>query len=391
MRGRWGLALLATIAGCAAPPAAVPPPFALTAAGFGDLPGWTDDPAAEVLPALAVQCRRLAALPPDAALGGQAMAQLYGGRPAAWRAACAALPPAPDDGAVRRYLEAWFQPYRIQPGAVLGGYFEPVVRGALAPDATYRVPVLARPADLVATRDEAGHTVVGRQDGGQLVPYWTRADIDAGRSAARPLLYLASPIDLVILQIEGAGRVVLPDGSAVRLAFAGSNGRASTPVGRTLVQRRALAPADVTLANVRAWLAANPTQAASVIDADAHYTFFRLAPDLPGMGPAGAFGVPLTPGRSAAVDRAYVPLGSPLFFDTHDPVSGGAWRHLVLAQDTGADVRGPARADIFLGSTPEAARMAGEMHEPGTAWLLLPRPADAKLAQSFEQNLNLRR
>ena len=357
-------AAAALLCSCAVPqPGGTETPPGLTQIGFSELPGWRDDPAAEALPALAAQCRRLTRLPPDTALGGQALAQTYAGQAGVWAAPSGAMPPMANDATARRFVEAWFQPYRMAAPAMLTGYYEPVVRGSFTPGPAYPVPVLGRPDDLVS---------------GQA--YATRQAIEAGHFRGRTLLYLASPVDLFFLQIQGAGQVVLPDGGRVRLAFAASNGRPYTPIGRVLVQMRAMADAEITMQSIRAWLAAHPEQAAPVMDRNEHYVFFRIAAGAAMAGPPGTLGVGLTPGRSAAVDRHYVPLGAPLFLVTRNPVSGGTWRHLVLAQDTGSDVKGPARADIFLGAGPAAERMAGQMHEPGTLYLLLPRPIGARLA-----------
>ncbi len=368
------------LAGCAVPPAAPPP--ALREARFAELPGWDSDPLAEAMPALALQCARMAALPAGTPLGGDGLPRATGGQAGDWSAACAARPPAPDDATARRYFEAWFQPYRVDRPGLVTGYFEPLVRGSFRRSAEYDVPVLARPDDLVETAaaDPASPPVIGQRTASGIVPYPARAEIEAGHTEARPLLYLASVTDLFFLQIQGSGRVLLPEGGTVRLAFAGSNGRPYTPIGRLLVEQHALAPADVSMASIRAWLDAHPAEGRALMDRNAHYVFFRVAGTDAAAGPPGTLGVPLTPGRSAAVDRAAIPLGTPLFLDTRDPISGGVWRHLAFAQDTGADLHGLARADLFLGSGFAAERMAGAMHETGTAWLLLPRPGGSRVA-----------
>ena len=348
---------------------------------FEAIPGWSDDTLADTLPGLQAECRRLALLPVDTVLGGSGTAALLEGRAGQWAPACAAaasLPPGDAAGA-RRFYETWFQPYRIGTPALVTGYYEPEVRGALAPGGVFATPILARPTDLVQARlspDRPDGPTVGRSQNGRLVPYWTRAEIEAGRAgyAARPLLWLADPADLFLLQVQGAGRIRLADGTVVRVAYDGHNGRAYVPLGRVLVEQGALPADGVTLPAVRAWLTAHPAQARAVMDRNDDYVFFRVLLDADaGEGPPGALGVRLQPGRAAAVDRRAVPLGAALFLDTTDPVDGRPWRRLVLAQDFGEDVAGAATADLFLGAGDAAEQRAGRMHQGGTAYMLLPK------------------
>jgi membrane-bound lytic murein transglycosylase A len=287
-----------------------------------------------------------------------------------------------DEAGVRRFYEARFQPYRVRAEGMFTGYYEPEVKGALTPGNGFAVPLLARPPDLVqraASGNEPGAApVVGRLAGGKMVPYWTRSEIEAGAmgGAARPLLWLRNPADLFFLQIQGAGRVRLLDGSVVRVAYDGKNGRAYTPIGGVLVAQNAMAPADVSMQSIKAWLVAHPTEAKPVMDRNEDYVFFRiLNTEDAALGPPGALGVDLTAGRSVAVDPHYLPLAAPLFIDTNDPLSGAPWQHLVLAQDSGTDIKGAARADIFFGFGVLAEQEAGRMHKEGAVYLLLPRPS----------------
>ena len=354
---------------------------ALRPAAFAQIPGWQTDPVADALPALRAECRRLQRLPADTVLGGAGLAQQSGGRAAQWLPACTASRTLDlgNTPATRAFFEHWFQPYRVGAPALVTGYFEPEVPGALARSGAYTTPLLARPTDLRAGSPGAGGALTaGRLQDGQLVPYWTRAEIEAGRAgqATHPLLWLADPADLFFLQIQGSGRVRLPDGQVVQVGYDGKNGRPYTPIGRVLAEQGALSPQDVTMQSIRAWLAAHPAQARAVMDRNEDYVFFRVISDAPsGMGPPGALGTHLLPGRTAAVDRAAIPLGTPLFLDTSDPRTGTAWRRLLLAQDLGTDIVGPARIDVFLGAGAEAGALAGRMRQPGTAYVLLPRPA----------------
>ncbi len=377
MRPRlWATVALAALAG-----GCVPQPQqagGLTQVRFNQVPGWQADTLAQSLPALRAGCRRLATLPADTALGGEAMPPATGGHAGDWLEVCAAataLVPG-EEAAIRRFYETWFQPYRVGTPALFTGYYEPEVRGALSQGGVYQTPVLARPTDLLQTAATNGPPVVGRMQQGRLVAYWSRADIAAGRmgDTARPLFWLADPVDLFFLQIQGAGRVRLPDGAVIRLGYDGKNGRPYTPIGRVLTAQHALPPDGVSMQSIRAWLTAHPDQAQAVMDRNEDYVFFRVLDDRDaGPGPPGALGVPLTPGRSAAVDRHSVPLGAPLFIDTTDPLTRQPLQRLVLAQDVGSDIVGAGRVDVFLGAGDAAEAQAGRMHQAGVEYVLLPR------------------
>ncbi len=378
-RGRTSFSLLPALialASCAIPPT----PGGLTQVTFDQLPGWQTDTLAETLPALRAGCHRFATLPADTQLGGTGVAATAAGQAGKWLPTCAAaaaLSPG-EEAATRRFYEAWFTPYRIDTPGLFTGYYEPELRGALQRGGPYQTPVLARPADLVQTAAPNGPPTVGRTEAGRQVAYWSRADIEAGRmgAEARPLIWLADPVDLFFLQIQGAGRIRLSDGTTIRLGYDGKNGRPYTPIGRVLVARHDLPPDGVSMQSIRAWLAAHPAQAQSVMNQNEDYVFFRVLPDAPAAaasGPPGALGVALTPGRTAAIDRHSIPLGAPLFVDTTDPLTHAPWRRLLLAQDVGSDIVGAARTDIFLGTGAVAAAEAGRMHEAGTAYVLLPR------------------
>ena len=380
--GGVSLALGLALAGCAVQPpaAAVAPPVVpvLTAATFKDLPGWQNDMLGQLLPALRLQCRRLAMLPPDTTLGGQDLAATYGGHAANWSEPCRAALALNEGEDTHRFFEAWFQPYRVSQQALVTGYFQPVVAGSRQLSAGYQVPVLARPDDLVRAggTDESGRPSLGRMANGVVEPYWTRAEIEAGAmgATAKPIAYLASPVDLFFAQIQGSARVQLAEGGVMQLVFGGRNGRPYTPIGRVLIDQHALAAGDVSMQSIRAWLDAHPDQAKAVMDRNESYVFFREAPDAdPSLGPPGALGVDLTAGRSAAVDKNFIPLGAPVFVDSTVP-DGRHWQHLVLAQDLGSAISGPARVDVYLGAGAPAVDWAGKMHQAGQIWVLLPRP-----------------
>jgi membrane-bound lytic murein transglycosylase A len=235
------------------------------------------------------------------------------------------------------------------------------------------VPLLARPADLVALPDGSRSQV---RDGRPAGPYPTRAQIEGqGLAQADALLWLDDPVEAFFLHVQGSGRVRLPDGTIVRVGFADHNGRAYRAIGRVLIERGALAPEAVDAAAIRAWLRAHPAQAREVMHANPRYIFFRERPPATSdtAGPPGSLGVPLTPMRSVATDPGCVPPGALLFVDGSYPETGAPLRRVVVSQDRGAAIVGAVRADLFWGSGDEAGRLAGLARQPMRMWLLLPK------------------
>lgn len=381
---------------------AAKPELSLTQVPFTEVPGWQQDHPAEALPVFLAGCRQLADAASAQSLGGQGLAATLGGQPAQWQPACsaaAAVPPG-DDTAARAFFEAYFQPYAVADTsspperhgkALYTGYFDPEVRGSRTEAGADRYPLLGRPPDLVQVdpgdfgRDLKGRSITGRVQDGRLVPYYDRAQIDSGVLARRrlELLWLADPVDVFMLQVQGSGRVDLPDGRVVRVTYAGQNGRPYVPIGRVLADRGQIPLDQVSLASIRAWLEQHRTQAAEVMEQNPSYVFFREVTTLrPDEGPPGALGVPLAPGRSVAVDRAFIPLGAPVFIDTTDPLTGAKLQRLTLAQDLGGAIKGPARADIFFGWGQQAEERAGRMRAHGREYLLLPRPVAPRMTQA---------
>jgi len=402
----WLLAALALAACAGQPPASpaqlagqpagqpagqsvgLPPALTMTAVPFRALPGWTEDHLSAAIPALQRECSLLAGMPTDAPLGGDAATARLGGQAGQWRSLCAATAAVPpgDDAAARTMLERELQPYAIgnngQPEGLFTGYYEPQVDGAPQRGGRYQTPLLRRPADLVQADlgafvvDLKGRSIAGRVVHGSLVPYYDRAAIERGALAGQhlELLFLADPVDAFFLEIQGSGRVKLPDGRVVRVTYDGQNGQPYVAIGRLLIDRGELTREAVSLPTIRAWLAAHPDQAPALMDANPSYVFFTvLTQTPPEVGPPGALGAALTPGRSVAVDRRFLPMGAPLFVATSNPLDGAPWQHLLLAQDIGGAIKGPVRGDIFFGWGTEAEAMAGRMKQPGTAYLLLPR------------------
>jgi membrane-bound lytic murein transglycosylase A len=191
------------------------------------------------------------------------------------------------------------------------------------------------------------------------------------------LLWVDNPIDAFFLEIQGSGRVRLKEGGTVRIGYDGSNAHPYVPVGRLLLERGEIPREQLTAQAIRAWMKAHPKEGAALRRENPSYVFFR---EVSGDGPLGAQRVALTGGRSLAVDRAFIPLGIPLWLEAQERFSAGAYRRLVIAQDTGGAIRGPVRGDLFWGHGKEAADGAGAMNARGRYYLLLPRSVAARLA-----------
>jgi membrane-bound lytic murein transglycosylase A len=368
-----------------APP---PPKLVLTPARFSELPGWDADRHGDALVALKRSCARIATLPEAREIGPGGMA----GTAASWREPCeqaSRLDPA-DHAAARAFFEAAFAPLAAADNAaaegLFTGYYEPELRGAPAPGGRYTVPLHGRPADLVTVdlgqfRPEwQGQRITGQLNAGSLRPYPTRAEIEAGalKNARSEIVWVEDPVDAFFLQIQGSGRVLFEDGSMMRVGYAAQNGHPYVAIGRELIARGVLTRETVSMQSIRAWLMANPGQAPSVMNLNPSYVFFRA---LDGDGPIGSEGVALTPGRSLAVDRAFLAMGLPVWLDAEDPLDTNVrMQRLLVAQDTGGAIRGPVRGDVFWGHGAEAAERAGRMRSRGRYWILLPRNAATRIA-----------
>lgn len=383
--------LFCALAACA-PPAflkesAPPAGIRLQPVDHAALPGWAADRHDLALAAFRKSCDALLRRPPGEAMGPDPRF----GRLADWQAHCraagAAAGATPEQA--RGFFERRFAPYRVTVGGaaegLITGYFEPELRGAWRRNGPYRHPIYKVPRDLVSANlgafdpDWRGRSLAGRLEGRRLVPYADRAAIEAGALAGRglELMWLDDPIDVFFLHVQGSGRVRMSNGDVVRVGFAGRNGLPYTAIGRELVARGAIPADGVSLASIRSWLAANPGEARAVMNLNRSYIFFREIEGDPG-GPIGAQGVPLTPGRSLAVDRAHWPLGLPVWLTTPDPRDRARpLARLMIAQDTGSAITGPIRGDFFWGAGDEARAAAGRMQERGGFHVLLPRELGA--------------
>jgi membrane-bound lytic murein transglycosylase A len=298
-----------------------------------------------------------------------------------------------DAHTARSFFEQNFQPVRIarlgEREGLLTGYFEPIVAGSRFPSPEFHVPVYRRPRDLVAAGYKSGSVAfpnkgvrIGRRDeNNELVPYHDRGAIEAGALDGQKLeiCWLKDPLDLLAIQIEGSARVILEDGTPLRISYDSHNGYRYSSIERVLIERNLISRQEMSTQRIRRWMAAYPDEAAKVRATNRSYMFFRIT-GLSNEGePLGAQGVPLTPGRSVAVDRLHE-YGTPFFIEAHLPIenakSVSPFGRLMIAQDTGSAVVGPARADLYWGAGDEAGRVAGRIRHPGRFAMLLPRELD---------------
>jgi len=292
--------------------------------------------------------------------------------------------PAEDEAAALAFIEARFQAWAVlsADGAAEGmvtGYYEPVLAGSRTRSERFREPVYGIPPDLVTVELEnvkpelKGLRLRGRMAGNRLVPYWSRAEIEANSDFRAPVIaWVEDPVELFFLQIQGSGQLELGAGERLRLGYADQNGHPYRSLGMILVERGELTLNQASMQGIKSWAAANPRKLREMLDANPSYVFFREMPDT-GAGPVGTLGVPLTAGYSIAVDPRSVPLGAPVFLATTWPLQVQPLQRLMAAQDTGGAIRGAVRADFYWGSGSEAGALAGRMRQQGRMWILWPR------------------
>jgi membrane-bound lytic murein transglycosylase A len=351
-----------------------------TPIAFMDLPGWSRDDVGAALNAFRKSCATFLKAPAARWMTDRSV----GGHVGDWVPACRALPKgAIGHDTARAYFMTWFRPYRVSAGVktdgLFTGYFEPNLRGARRLSNDIHVPIYRRPDDLVLVtlgdwrQKLRGERIAGRVMNGRLKPYHSRAEIESGALATKgePLVWVDDPVDAFFLHIQGSGRVVFADGSVMRVGYDGHNGHVYHAIGRDLIKAGEIAREDISLQSIRAWLNDHPDRMVDALNRNPSYIFFR---EVKGEGPVGAQGVPLTPGRSLAVDPKIVPLGAPVWV-TADYLdeSGNALRRLMVAQDTGGAIRGAVRGDVFWGHGDKAGALAGPMKAPGQLYVLLPK------------------
>jgi len=287
----------------------------------------------------------------------------------------------------RLFFEANFEPHLItrpEKGAMLTGYFEPEVKGSLKPTKQFATPIYAKPDDLVLLTRVANREALpadltaARVMAEGPVPYFTRREIEEGALKGRGLeiVYIADPYEAFVMQIQGSGLVRLPDGKGLRIGFAAKNGHPYTSVGKLLVERGELQSQSASLDAVIAWLRADKIRGQELMWENKSYGFFRMLSTSEAQeGPQGALQLPLSPGRSLAVDPRYHELGAPIWVaaPTLNDMQRKPLARLMVAQDTGSAIKGPVRGDIFWGSGEDAGKIAGRTKHICDFYVLMPR------------------
>lgn len=375
------LALSMWLAACQAPPPApikIPvgkpaPDFMLSK--WEMLPDWLAQDLSASWPALQQSCRalRLKTL---------------------WLQICAAADKVDKDDvmAQRTFYETWFTPYQVfnpdgTDTGLITGYYEPLLLGSRKRSERFAYPIYAPPEDMLEVDmgelypQFRGQRVRGRLQGKRVVPYFNRAEIDAGMASAlqgRELFWVENPVELFFLQIQGSGRIELEDGTRVKIGYADQNGHPYASTGRKLIDMGELKPEEASMQGIKNWADKNPERLSIVLGHNPSYVFFRELPDTLS-APLGALGVPLTNEYSIAVDQRTIPLGVPVFLSTTHPNTNDPLNRLMFAQDTGGAIKGAVRADFFWGFGEYAAVRAGSMRQSGRMWVLFPKGGEPAL------------
>jgi len=372
----WGLSLL--LAACAVPkPPAIPPPQITVpppvAAPFSVskwemLPDWQTLDLAPSWPVFLQSCRVLK-------------------NKLKWSEVCTRAEQlgTGDSAALRTFYETWFTPYQVfnpdgSEQGMITGYYEPLLNGSRSKTARFRYPLYAAPDDLLQIDLGEAYPQLkdlrlrGRLQGKRVVPYYSRAEIDSGTASlkGRELFWVDNAVELFFLQIQGSGRIELPDGSLVKIGYAEQNGYPYVSIGKKLVETGELKLEEASMQGIKTWAEQHPEKLGALLAQNPSYIFFRELPN--GLSaPLGALGVPLTNEYSLAVDARTIPLGAPVFLSTTYPNDNAPLNRLMLAQDTGGAIRGAVRADFFWGFGAQAAMQAGKMKQQGRMWVLFPK------------------
>jgi membrane-bound lytic murein transglycosylase A len=356
--------------------------LSLQKSSFSQLPNWGNEDFVDLAQAYNRSCERI--LRKDSQ-------QLFGvsekfGKAQEWQIACrkfAKVNPTKRDE-IKQFFEENFMPYAVAAGTegegLFTGYYEAALKGSRTREGSYQYPLRSRPDDLVMVqlgdfREELkGQRIAGRVKNGNLKPYETHAEINAGKlppEQDKILVWVDSPIDAFFVQIQGSGVVALNDGGLMRIGYAGQNGHPYYAVGRELVKNGELTKENVSMQSIRNWMQNNPDKARYLMETNKSYVFFE---EVKSEGPKGGEGIGLTPMRSLAIDHSIIPYGLPVWLSADHPIpSQGELNRLMITQDTGGAIRGPVRGDFFWGYGTQAEKLAGDMKSQGRYWFLLPK------------------
>jgi membrane-bound lytic murein transglycosylase A len=345
---------------------------------FSNLPGWGSANHSEFLKAFADQC----------SVNGNALARrkstptelIESCRKARQNLAGNSQSPA------KNWLESHFEVWQLQQEngqktGLLTGYFEPLLKGSRSAQFPYTIPLYGIPEDLITVKlDEIypelkGKRLRGRLQGNDLVPFFDRATwTQLGAKRETPIAWVTDKLDAFLLEVQGSGRLILQDGSIIRLSYAEQNGHPYQSIGKVLVDRGELTAERATIPGIKSWAKTNPNKLDDLLNSNPSLVFFKENKVLrPEEGPIGAMGVPLTEKLSLAIDREKIPYGSPIWIESIHPLTNTPIEQGTLAQDTGGAIRGRIRADYFWGTGEEAGQIAGLTRQPLKMWLIWPK------------------
>ena len=382
--------ILATLAGCMGkPPVEIPPPEVkvepLKQVPWAQVDGWLLDRPAAALVAFQQSCKAI-------------------GKREKWQQSCSqavAISPVGEKNS-RDFFELYFQPYQVRNAdgsaeGLITGYYGPELLGSRVPTEEYKYPLYKLPDDMLIVDldtlypELSTYRLRGRVVGNRVVPYFERSEIDNGDNplVGQELFWVKDPVDLFFLHIQGSGRIRLPSGELVMVGYANQNGHPYRSIGKLLLERNEMTRDQMSMQNIRKWVAENPDAGRQLLAENPSYVFFReLSAEF--QSPPGALGIPLTALRSLAVDPRTIPLGAPVFLSTTFPGTDFPLKQLMVAQDTGGAIKGDVRADFFWGMGNDAGKIAGKMKQRGRLWVLLPKDDLADSLQSRTEDSALK-
>ena len=365
---------------------------------FAELPGWETTTVKKSLVTFQISCKTFVKQDPEQFVGSEYISL----RAKDWQPACrAALAIHPvSEKAARNFFKHWFTPVEFDDHkkdhtpvrGLFTGYYMALLHGSRTKTPEYNVPIYGLPSNLLTINlnqfDPAFKTrrIFGRVEGTQVVPYHTREEINKGAIAKKApvLVWVNSPVDRLFLEIQGSGTVELNDGSRMFVGYAGENGAPYTPIARVLIDQGIMTKHNASMQHIKRYLEANPEKMDKVLNKNKSFVFFSF---LSNEAAFGSQGVELTAGYSLAIDRKWIPLGSPLWLSTtrpaHKLADEKAFHRLMIAQDTGGAIKGLVRGDIYWGAGERATDIAGHMKHPGHYWLLLPKHTVERVQKEF--------
>lgn len=355
-----------------------PPAYHLNKIAFKNLPGWKQENFKDVKKGFSQSCRVFQKKSPEET-------DPFLGPMKAWQTICSALEMLPDSpAALRKFMEAHFDVYQIitetTTKGLFTGYYEPELKGSLTQYGPYQYPLYKVPNDLILIPDLGlfhpelkGKKITGRIQNQRLIPYYTRADINARTIRKEEVIaYVDSDVDAFFLHIQGSGRIRLPNGNILRVGYANQNGHRYESIGKFLIREAGIPKSEMSMQRIRQWLKENPKKKKALLNRNPSYIFFQVLNDVE--NPLGSMGVEVTPKRTLAVDRRAYTLGAPMWVDT-TPLDGEnkPFQRLLFAQDTGGAIKGAIRGDVFFGPGKSAAEAAGKMQNEGALYVFLPK------------------